>query len=81
MSEMLEKVGARLNITLAAFERDVRISELSADEISELARAAIEAMATPTDAMVDAALEHSSGEGMPETVWDVMIAEALKVRP
>jgi hypothetical protein len=53
MKDMIERVRLGLVLAAASVERDVRLSDLTDGEMSALARAAIEAMAEPTDAMWD----------------------------
>jgi hypothetical protein len=79
MTDIVERVARA--IRRQKFERTGRLrcldeTSVTPEELGE-ARAAIAAMRDPTDAMVDAAYAFSSGEGIPETMWTVMIDAAL----
>ena len=57
--------------------------EMHPDTLEEMARAAIEAMREPTEAMLNAARDHANQSYIPNGswAWDVMIDAALKEAP
>ena len=57
MSEIVKRVARTVNLSLAAMERDVRISEITDGEIVEIARSAVEAMREPTKTMLERCME------------------------
>jgi hypothetical protein len=79
MSEMVDRVAAAIRPLLYG-------SDLMADsEVGDIARAAIEAMREPTEAMVEAGwdtgLEYGPGDALavnPEVCFSAMIDAALK---
>ena len=75
MSEIVKRVARTVNLSLAAMERDVRISEITDGEIVEIARSAVEAMREPTKTMLDAVYERPC-IGMSDA-WRCMIDVAL----
>lgn len=85
MSEMVERVAKALGATLIPGSATVTAEYVvSAELIGRFARAAIEAMREPTEAMVKASQSlwthegpyHSEAPG--EEQWPAMIDEALK---
>lgn len=76
MSAMVEKVAGGMILAAAKIERDVRLSELTSDEMAGLAHAAIAAMRNPPITILQAGAE-VAGE-MSLRTWTAMIDAALK---
>lgn len=75
MSEMVERVGLALYVAGKWIDEDATLIQ----RCERLARAAIEAMREPTEAMIlEAYSDDAIGCGDAKAVWQHMIDEALK---
>lgn len=76
MSEMIERIAKAIKAKAWAIDLPLRD-----EECSEIARAAIEAMREPTNAMMFAPPDVQFGPADAEFVWHCMIDEALRNMP
>ena len=74
MSEMVERVARAIISSASSYAG----YEANSDYWDSLARAAIEAMREPTEAMVNAAPDLRGVDFYPTDVWRAMIEAALK---
>lgn len=88
MTEMVERV--RMTIADALTDQDGWMKKsYSREDMTEVARAAIEAMREPTESMIDKATDFDWGPGIsgdetdasPNRVWQAMIDAALVTEP
>jgi hypothetical protein len=82
---MVERVREAIRLKLHGIEKDVRVHEMTDAELEGVARAAIEAMQEPTEAMLDVGEwsggENGIGRGSAHAAWSVMIDAALTTSP
>lgn len=79
MSEMIERAAAAL--ATKGFERDVRLSEMTGDELDEIVRTIISEMQEPIEAVVNAGIQRVPFGHKPRPIvinaWKDMISEIL----
>lgn len=81
MSEIIEKAASAFALASTKIERDVRVSEMTGEEIAMLVRAVLTAIREPSDAMVKAGKDAfvSCGDYRVDSdeAWRLMIDAAL----
>ncbi|MDX0227168.1 hypothetical protein RWA06_04635 [Sinorhizobium meliloti] len=74
MSTMVERVARAIELAGWKYARQQAVGNIP-DMCEAMARAAIEAMMEPTDAMLDAVADEEDRRGIPNSVIDALIAE------